>query len=261
MLLIGTGLSSVCGTELKQSNTISTLNFGNTLYVGGSGPSNYSTIQYAVDNASYLDTIFVYSGTYYENVKIYTSVVLIGEDKENTIIDAGGAGDVIHVTADNVKITGFSIINSGSYWLESGIELNRIEHCTITDNIISNCGFGIAPFITTDVTISFNIIKDNDFGISSHDTSYSNISKNSILNNRCGIYLNKVSYCKIGKNNFIDNERHFDFYGVFQNKINNNYWERFANIGPKFLLGKLFLLIPLPGFIVDWNPVEEPYDI
>jgi len=105
MLLIGTGLSSVCGTELKQSNTISTLNFGNTLYVGGSGPSNYSTIQYAVDNASYLDTIFVYSGTYYENVKIYTSVVLI--------------------------VTGFSIINSGSYLLEAGIELNRIEHCII----------------------------------------------------------------------------------------------------------------------------------
>ena len=261
MLLISTCTLSVTGTEIKHYNKMSTLNVGNILYVGGSGPGNYSTIQEAIDNASYLDTIFVYSGVYYENVKIYTTVVLIGEDKESTIIDAGGSGDVIYVTADNVKITGFSIINSGSYWLEAGIELNRIENCIITENIISNCGFGIAPFITTDVTISFNIIKDNDFGISTHDTSYSNISKNSILNNRRGIYLNEVSYCKIGKNIFIDNQRHFDFYGIFQNKINNNYWKRFANIGPKLLLGKLFLLVPLPGFIVDWNPAQEPYDI
>ena len=261
MLLISTGISSVSGSELDHYTSISTLNVGNTLYVGGSGPGNYSTIQEAIDNASYMDTIFVYSGIYYEHVKIYTSVILIGEDKESTIIDAGGSGDVICVTADNVKIAGFSIINSGSYWLEAGIELNRIEHCIITDNIISNCGFGIAPFITTDVTISINTIKDNDFGISAHVTSYSNITKNSIVNNRRGIYLNEVSFSKISKNNFIDNERHLSFYGVFRNKINDNYWERFLNIGPKLIIGALFLLVPMPGFIIDWHPVEEPYDI
>jgi hypothetical protein len=33
---------------------------GNTLYVGGSGPNNYSKIQDAIDNASGRDTIFVH---------------------------------------------------------------------------------------------------------------------------------------------------------------------------------------------------------
>ena len=37
---------------------------GNWLYVGGSGPGNYSVIQDAVDNASDGDTVYVYHGIY-----------------------------------------------------------------------------------------------------------------------------------------------------------------------------------------------------
>ena len=35
---------------------------GNTLYVGGSGPGNYTKIQDAIDNTSDGDTVFVYKG-------------------------------------------------------------------------------------------------------------------------------------------------------------------------------------------------------
>jgi parallel beta-helix repeat protein len=259
MLLIMTVLS-VSGTVTMERTPIST-SLGDTLYVGGSGPGNYTSIQEAIDNATYLDTIFVYSGTYYENVKIYTTVVLQGEDKESTIIDGGGRGDVIFVSADNVKINGFSIINSGDNWPEAGIKPHQIEHCIITDNIISNCVFGILTYTTFDVTISGNTVIDNDHGIHLQGTEYSYISGNNIQNNRIGIYLNDASHIEIIENNFIDNERHFDFYGAFLNDINENYWERFFNIGPKIIFGIPFLLIPFPGFIFDWNPVSEPYDI
>jgi parallel beta-helix repeat protein len=210
MLLIGTVVLPASGNVLfeKVSNPVSV---GDTLYVGGSGPGNYSTIQKAIDNATYLDTIFVYSGTYYEHVKIYTTVFLKGEDKESTIIDAGGRGDVIFVSADNVEISGFSIINSGDNWPEAGIKPHQIEHCMITDNIISNCGFGILTFITLDVTISGNTVVDNDHGIHLQGTEYSYISRNNIQNNRIGMYLNDASHIEIMENNFIDNERHFDF--------------------------------------------------
>jgi hypothetical protein len=63
------------------------------------------------------------------------------------------------------------------------------------------------------------------------------------------------------ENNFIDNERHFDFYGALFNEIDGNYWERIVNIGLKILFGALFLLIPVPGFIIDWNSAQEPYEI
>jgi pectin methylesterase-like acyl-CoA thioesterase len=51
---------------------------GTWVYVGGSGPGNYTSIQDALDNASTTDTIFVYSGTYTGSVFIRT--VMSGEN-------------------------------------------------------------------------------------------------------------------------------------------------------------------------------------
>ncbi|MCD6481001.1 MAG: hypothetical protein J7L31_01850, partial [Thermoplasmata archaeon] len=61
---------------------------GNILYVGGSGPENYSKIQNAIDNASDGDTVFVYddSSPYYENIVINKSINLVGENKDTTVI-------------------------------------------------------------------------------------------------------------------------------------------------------------------------------
>ena len=60
---------------------------GNTLYVGGSGPGNYSTIQSAIDAANPGDTIFVYSGTYNEYLYLEKTINLIGENKDTTLIN------------------------------------------------------------------------------------------------------------------------------------------------------------------------------
>lgn len=46
------------------------------LYVGGSGQGNYSTIQSAIDNASSGDTVFVFNGTYYENIIVISTMAL-----------------------------------------------------------------------------------------------------------------------------------------------------------------------------------------
>jgi pectin methylesterase-like acyl-CoA thioesterase len=54
-------------TDIKKSdNPI----FSQTLYVGGTGPNNYTKIQDAIDNASNQDTIFVYNGIYQEHIII-----------------------------------------------------------------------------------------------------------------------------------------------------------------------------------------------
>lgn len=57
---------------------------GNTITVDDDGGKDYKTIQEAIDNASIEDTIFVYNGTYKENVIINKTITLRGEDKYNT---------------------------------------------------------------------------------------------------------------------------------------------------------------------------------
>jgi len=87
--------------------------FGITLYVGGSGTGNYTTIQSAIDNANSGDTVYVYNGIYYENVVVDKTINLTGEDRNTTIIDGGGSVDVVYVNADDVNVQGFKILNSG----------------------------------------------------------------------------------------------------------------------------------------------------
>ena len=58
---IGINVNPSTGTTLKQRSSLPTIS-GNTLYVGGIGPDNYTSIQAAINDASDGDTIFVYEG-------------------------------------------------------------------------------------------------------------------------------------------------------------------------------------------------------
>ncbi|MCJ2557003.1 MAG: hypothetical protein LN415_07870, partial [Candidatus Thermoplasmatota archaeon] len=80
-----------------------------TLYVGGAGPGNYTTIQGAIDNATPGDSVYVYGGTYYEHLTISKPLSLIGEDRNTTIINGGENGIVVLISANWVNITGLAI--------------------------------------------------------------------------------------------------------------------------------------------------------
>ena len=115
---------------------------GNTLYVGGSGPNNYTSIQDAINDASDGDTIFVYNGTYRENVVIDKSITLLGEDKNATIIDGGRKDNVVNITAPSVIISNFTITNS-SYYKSAGIKICNSK-CRVSGcNIFYNLCYGI----------------------------------------------------------------------------------------------------------------------
>lgn len=95
--------SFVKDTEFKDSIIIG-FN-GNILYVGGSGPGNYTKIQDAINNSSNGDTVFVYdeSSPYYENIVINKSMKLEGENKETTVIDGKYIDNVIRITRNNTS--------------------------------------------------------------------------------------------------------------------------------------------------------------
>ncbi|MGC9554442.1 MAG: peptidylprolyl isomerase, partial [Thermoplasmatota archaeon] len=151
------------------------LNDGTTLYVGGEGPGNYSSIREALDAAAAGDTVFVYGGTYYENIVIETSVHLLGEDKQITVIDGGLNGDTVTIVADGVTLSGFTIRNGGGEEEDSGIKIHSHGN-RITENIIRENGNQRYCYAQG--------------GIYLHQASRNEISCNDIRENReTGIYL------------------------------------------------------------------------
>lgn len=264
ILFLGISVSTRINA-LNEMKNIHSIISDNTFYVGGSGVGNYSSIQKAIDNASDGDIIFVYSGIYFEHLEIISkSLVIQGEQKEATIVDAKGTGTALLIqNADNIIISGFTFQNiSGLVWLEAGICLNDSHGCIIKDNIICNCGHGIFLYRSSDIAITQNILIDNKEGIIYYDTDNNTIKRNNIENSSIvGIYLNGCKSVSISENNFINNKRHLTLFGALFVDVNANYWERLINWKIKPLLLTPFTMIPIPILIFDWHSTKKPYDI
>lgn len=114
-------------------------------------PADYPTIQAGINAAVNGDTVLVAPGTYSENVQMAEGVSLIGSGMENTIIDGGGAGDVVEAPGiRNFLIEKFTVQNSrqdGNTPGNVGIFMNTssssgiktIRYCHVRQN-----GMGIA---------------------------------------------------------------------------------------------------------------------
>lgn len=176
---------------------------GTWLYVGGSGPGNYSTIQSAINHANDSDTVYVFPGLYTENVVANKSIILMGADKNTTIIDANNTGSCISLISRDVRVSGFTVQHSGdtenARFHDSGIlshfGSNDFNH-VISDNIIKENHDGIYYWGAQNITISYNIIKDNRRnGIDLHvGADYCTINHNRFTNNAAeGIHIDGES--------------------------------------------------------------------
>jgi parallel beta-helix repeat protein len=167
---------------------------GDWLYVGGSGPGNYTKIQDAVDNSSNGDTVFVFNGTYFESLHVWKIILLCGQDRDSTIIDGSHSTEnVISITSANVRIEGFTIRNSLDYsW---GVFSNR-DNVSILDNYIEHNSGAIYIRDCQNVTIKWNHITQNHRqAIDLYNVSNSTISWNFI-------YGHYTQYLGVGVNLF-----------------------------------------------------------
>ena len=177
-LLITTGFIGILVFDevLKDS----TVQGATTRYVGGTGPGNFSSIQAAIDNASVGDTIYVWAGTYYENLIINKTISLIGNGSATTFIDGGFNDEIVYVTANWVNITGLKFMNGGASF--NGINLHYVNNCSIDNNTITYSSNGIFLLGAKDNSITNNVFRYNTNAI-----ILSSSIKNIVENNRCNL--------------------------------------------------------------------------
>jgi len=236
LLFLGMTISSSTGLYLEKQSTIAPLG-GNTLYVGGNGTGNYTSIQDAIDDASDGDTVFVYddSSPYRENIIIDKSLIMVGENRNTTVILSDNNSDAVNITGANVILVGFTIqteedsVNQLNLNADNiQIEYNRFVNITILSSyhngisIINNI-FSNSKWLKRRMIYLFSgnncIIEGNTISRSNSGIRISNCQD-------CAIRFNTVHYCSSGisdvsgNSNIINNNTvDVEYDGIF---INSN---------------------------------------
>ena len=212
-ILIGSTLSLITLNPVEGSN-------GTTLYVGGTGPYNFTRIQDAINYSENGDTIYVYCGTYYENITINKSITLIGENKYNTTINAQGngsyeRGSVIHIdgrynSSLKFSVSGFTIENASvGIYIENGTRNVMIRDCIVRYCIDPWMSLGIVSHNNDNVTIENCLVYGNKYGI--------------IIGISCGNCRNiSITECEICGNNKGILVASSYIVNITDNKIYNN---------------------------------------
>jgi len=172
---------------------------------GDGGQLNpYSSIGYALQQASDGDTVRVAEGTYLENLVIpHHNMTLLGGYEpgswtrnltvHRTIVDGGDSGSVFEVEAKlNVTIDGF-VIQNGDW----GVGISNLSaDVTVSNNVIRDSMIGVSTLgmyvigaITPAVTtMSHNLIINNDTGFTSS-------SVNTNTYDKLCMYYDPYGYC------------------------------------------------------------------
>jgi parallel beta-helix repeat protein len=189
----------------------------------------YQYIQDGVDAADTNDTVYVFNGTYHENIKISgKSMELNGENRNITIIDGDNLTG-IEILVDFVNISEFTITNATDWddW-SSGVEVHSSNN-RISNNIITNNLNAITLGVSCEnITIDNNSIFNNDIGIESIGKNH--IIQDNIIYNTSkglGIFIRNSINNSILRNTFYNDGIRFNgptlssFIHIFKNNTVN----------------------------------------
>ena len=206
---------------------------GNIIVVNASGGGDYTHIQWAVDNASDGDTVYVEAGIYEENIEIDKSIYLHGESQDRTKII--GEGRIVNLSANGVSVSGFTITGSTIPHEGIAIYLENVKNCNISGNNCSNnsyCGIFLENVTHTLVMgnicgwqgVHGDIVPSQGIGI------FVNASSNiSIRDNFCsyntyrGIKIKTMVYSELENNYCVSNGgEHIIGVGISMSNSHNN---------------------------------------
>jgi nitrous oxidase accessory protein len=169
------------------------------------------TIASLIAAASPGDTVVVPPGTYRERAVIDKSITLAGEGRP--VIDGGGAGDVVRITADGVTIRGFVIEGSGTNVSDEPTAIRLLgDNATVEDNVLRNVLYGVTLIQSDGHTVRRNTISSIDeftaerrgHGIYLYSTRNNTIQDNVITRTKDGIFLGFAYFNTIERNRVTD---------------------------------------------------------
>jgi parallel beta-helix repeat protein len=189
--------------------------------VDDDGPADFHTIHEAVNASNSGDTIFVWNGTYNENIVIDKPLTLVGENPLNTIIDGNKTGVVVYLNSGNVSVSGFTIRDGGS----SGLYIWNGHDCHIHNLIImNNSDEGIACVNSHNCFFDSLTTTHNKNGIYFGGTYDSEIINTTISNNNVGVYLTMS-----GRSLIVNNVIQENGIGVYLEGDHTFYHNSFVN--------------------------------
>lgn len=146
------------------------------------------SIQEAINAASSGQIVEVQNGTYNERVNVTKPLTLKGIGEP--IVDAGGKGSAITISANGSTLLGFTAVGSGKGWNDAGIRVLSRENIIKGNAALKNNNFGILLTHAGNNTIADNIAEDNkNSGIMLVHSNDNQVWGNNIIMNRDGISI------------------------------------------------------------------------
>jgi nitrous oxidase accessory protein len=189
-----------------------------------------ASLQERINAAAPGETVFVEGGVYRENVVIDKPLSLIGVD--SPVIEGGGQGDVVTISADDVSISRFTIRGSSRNISQepAAIKISEADRVTIRANRLEDSHFGVHMTSSADSTISDNVLdlgghvpeERRGHGIYLWEVSNTAIHANVIRHAADGIHLEFSEDNGIGDNTVTDSRYALHFMYASGNKIINN---------------------------------------
>ncbi len=186
------------------------------------------------------DTVLVLSGVYSEHgLVVDKPIVVKGEGWP--VIDAREQGEIITITHDDVVLTGMTLRDVGSSYVEdrAAVRLKEVEHVVVADNRIENAFFGVYAEHSHNVAISRNVV----VGQATREVGTGNgihlwycrdatIANNEIRGHRDGIYLEFVEHSRI-ENNISTHNVRYGLHFMFSHEdayVGNRFAENGAGV-------------------------------
>jgi len=169
-------------------------------------PTDYRTIQKAINEVEEGDTVYVRNGTYKEKIVMADNMVLLGENPDKTILKGNSVDPVVRA-ANRSVLRNFTIKQGGI-----GVLSENTNMLIQNNNIRENQKTGIQCLISLP-HIQNNIIADNGWsGIFCELVAYGTqtaIEHNIIADNKnSGVHLSNKSGVLIQNNIFFRNAQH-----------------------------------------------------